>query len=124
MRNDIIRNNDFLRQLELKTTHLRENIPISGEFLTRKNARNLLAIRGRMAVSVEKFYYLRHRRRLQYPYLPCVAVRGGQGHLSFYPMEVIIVLKDQVIDFLINFKNNLSCLGKWKHKPPIPKRHK
>jgi hypothetical protein len=97
IRNAIVRNNEFLRQLELKTTHLQENLPISGEFLTRKNARILLAIRGRMAVSVEKFFYLRHRRRLQYPYLPCVAVRCGKGHLSFYPMEMLFVLEHQVI---------------------------
>jgi hypothetical protein len=97
LRNAIVRNNEYLRQLELMTTHLQEhNFPILGEFLTKKNARNLLAIRGRMAVSVEKFFYLRHRRRLQYPYLPCVAVRGGRGHLSFYPLEVLFVLEEQV----------------------------
>jgi hypothetical protein len=105
MRNDIDRNNEFLRQLNLITTHLQQhNFHLLGEFFTRKNSRKLLAIRGRMAVSVEKFFYLRHRRRLQYPYLPCVAVRGGRGHLSFYPLEMLFVHKDQVID-IINFSH-------------------
>jgi hypothetical protein len=99
LHNDIIRNNEFLRQLNLMTTHLKQNnLNIVGEFLTRKNAHNLLAIRGRMAVSVEKFFYLRHRRRLHYPYLPCVAVRGGRGHLSFYPLETLFVQKEKVIN--------------------------
>jgi hypothetical protein len=100
LQNDILRNNEFLRQLNLITTHLQHpNFVIVGEFLTRKNAHNLLAIRGRMAVSVEKYFYLRHRRRLHYPYLPCVAVRGGRGHLSFYPLEMLFVQKEKVIDF-------------------------
>lgn len=89
------KHNDFVRKLELCTNHLCpawRNIPLQAAFITHKSARALLAFKGEMRVSVYQYYFLRHRQRLLFPQLPCVAVKGGNGHVSFYPLEVLDVI--------------------------------
>lgn len=91
-------NRKFVQTLTLQTTHLRpveRNFLLKPAFITRKPATILLAIRGSMAATVNMYYYLRHGRRLSFPKLPCVAVKGGRGHLSFYPLELLSVVAEE-----------------------------
>lgn len=107
MRKNYESNVEFIRSLHLKTNHLRpptKNIPLQAAFLTRKSARALLAFKGEMRVTVYQFYYLRHRLRLIHPQLPCIAVKGGNGHLSFYPLEVIDAANQQNEEKVKNIK--------------------
>jgi hypothetical protein len=87
---------EYVGQLELRTNHLRpdgRNFPLQAAFITRKSASSLMAFKGGMGASVQKFYYLRHRLRLRFPQFPCVAVKGGKEQVSFYPLEVIDVIQ-------------------------------
>ena len=74
---------------------------IEPDFITRKSADKLLAFHGKYGVPVEIFYYIRHRKRLRYPDLPCIAVKilgrnGTTTSHTFYPLEVLgVVIKDE-----------------------------
>jgi hypothetical protein len=96
------KNRNYVQQLKLQTIHLNpeeRNFPIEAQFITRRNARTLLAIKGEMAITVYKYYYIRHQIRLKYPNLPCIAVAGGGVHLSYFPLELLGVVKEKVIKY-------------------------
>lgn len=91
-----LKNQQFLKNLKLTTIHLRPeeaNFSIQAAFLTRKAAHILMAFKGTLGVTVHQYYNLRHRLRLKYPELPCIAVKGGGEHLYFYPLEVVNVVE-------------------------------
>ena len=79
---------------QLYTTHLK---PLSRNFCVRCNdlssqsANEVYACGGYLNLTVRQLYFARHRRRMQYPYLPCIIEFGGNGHRSFFPMEFLEV---------------------------------
>lgn len=105
LKNNYIKNRNFVQSLCLYTTHLHpedRNLHICGIFITHRAANNLMAFKGQFGTTVHKYYYLRHRHRLEYPHLPCVAVEGGGEHLYYYPLEVLAVNKENVHQWVLD----------------------
>lgn len=83
----------FLSKFKLSTTHLgSRNFIVKCGRLTKDGAQDLKAYRGFMCITVRQHYYARHRIHLRYPLLPCVCVYGGNGHESYFPMEVLRIV--------------------------------
>ncbi|KAI1700028.1 phlebovirus glycoprotein g2 domain-containing protein [Ditylenchus destructor] len=90
---------NHLRSQTLKTNHLKPKMPDNRERnftlriagLTWGGARTMKAYRGFGGVTVLEHYRNKHSRSLNYPDLSLVMVRGGAGHFSYFPMEVINV---------------------------------
>ncbi|KAI1697100.1 phlebovirus glycoprotein g2 domain-containing protein [Ditylenchus destructor] len=91
---------NHLRSQTLETNHLKPKMPDNRERnftlriagLTWGGARTMKAYRGFGGVTVLDHYRNKHSRRLNYPDLSLVMVRGGAGHFSYFPMEVINVV--------------------------------
>lgn len=79
-------------RIQLYTTHLK---PLSRNFLVRCNdltsqsANDVHACGGYLNLTVRQLYFARHRRRMQFPFLPCIIEFGNNGHRSFFPMEFL-----------------------------------
>lgn len=82
----------FLRTLLIRTTHLKINFPLIPDFLTYRGAVALFSHRGYKGITVDQYYLVRHKIDLKYPFLQCLAVRGGSGHISYFPLEVLEII--------------------------------
>jgi hypothetical protein len=106
-----------LRTLTIYTTHMRpwiDNFCVRVDDLTVQNAHYVQALGGYLDITVRQYYTVKHRQRLEHPYLPCVIEYGGvigrnkrnnsrrrrnhfaggpagHRHRSFYPLEVLCV---------------------------------
>jgi hypothetical protein len=84
------KNIDFIKSLG--PLHTFNGYKVQIDDLSYKNARNLKAFRNHQCkATVEQYYFIRHKITLKYPYLPCIIVKGGKGHLYFYPIEILFV---------------------------------
>lgn len=92
--------NAFLKLVNLETTHLRFNKPVKFSGLTYTGARELMAFRGFLQITVAQYYYAKHRIILTYIDHPCIiqmptcsnSYRGGSDHLEYFPLEVLRVV--------------------------------
>ena len=76
----------------LYTIHLDDhNIRLHAHDLSAQNAHQAHACNGYLDITVRQYFYIKHGRRLRYPYLPCLIEFGGGSHASYYPLEVIAV---------------------------------
>ncbi|KAL3107738.1 hypothetical protein niasHT_012251 [Heterodera trifolii] len=83
----------------LQTVHLKNNIMISANSLSFHSAGSLLAYRGFLSITVEQHLYVRHRVRLRFPFLPCVAQYGGNHHHYYFPLELLEICSRQTDEF-------------------------
>jgi hypothetical protein len=62
---------------------------VSYDGLTHSSADVVPAFGGYMGVSVMQYMYVKHRKALKYPELPCVIVERGGGHNDYIPLELL-----------------------------------
>lgn len=89
IRSNYLDNINFIKSGVLKTNHLKYNIIICPDFITNRNAKELFSFRGFKNITVDQYFFIKHKLNLQYSYLPCLAIKGGGNHKSYYPLEVI-----------------------------------
>ena len=54
------------------------------------------AYNGFLGITVQQHFYVRYRLKLAYPLLPLVVqIDNNNGHRSFYPLEMLIVLQEK-----------------------------
>ena len=88
---------EYLEEIEIKmrncpvrTLHLKHKQKrFLGGGITLQGANTLKAFRGKHGVTVAQYYFARHKVDLKYPSLPCVVELGGNGHESYFPLEVL-----------------------------------
>ncbi|KAL3109201.1 hypothetical protein niasHT_010998 [Heterodera trifolii] len=89
----------FMNTLSLATHHLKRNVAVSADALSRHGANMMFAYRGFMGITVQQHLYVRHRIMLKYPQLPCVVQFGGNSHQDNFPLELLhVVSKEQQFD--------------------------
>lgn len=69
-----------LRSVEIYTNHMRpgaDNFSIRVDDLTTQNAHHVHALGGYLDITVRQYYMVKHKIRLQHPYMPCVINYGG-----------------------------------------------
>ena len=99
MRRRIIR---YCRGLKLQTGGLKPSVQngrrIYCNDISTLNANYLHALNGYLGITVRQYYVVKHQRKLQHAYLPCVIEHGGvmkghgrRRHQSYYPLEVLTV---------------------------------
>lgn len=92
----IIFTKNFIKLLFLEnvliTKHLKKNIVIKPDFITNRSAVNLFSHRGYKKITVDQYYFIKHKIDLSCPNLPCLAIKGGGDHKYYYPMEVIEII--------------------------------
>ena len=86
------KNLEFIKSKNLRTTHLKMNVNLNADGLTLRGPSSLFALRGFKNLTVEDYYKIRHSIDLQCLSLPCIVVKGGGEHVSFFPLEVIEVI--------------------------------
>jgi hypothetical protein len=85
-----------LRKCQLTTSHIRapgSNFSVRCEDITCRSATVLRALNGYLNITVRQYYLLKHRVDLHHPYLPCIIMYGGRRHRSFYPLEIVQVVR-------------------------------
>lgn len=83
---------DFLNTYKLCTTHLKINRLVKFDGLSLRKTKNLYAMRGYLGITVLQYYYARYGIKLNNFDLPCVCENGGNNHMSYYPMELLVAL--------------------------------
>ena len=89
---DYEKNFQFIKCKNLRTTHLKMNINLNVDGLTLRGPSSLFALRGFKNLTVEDYFKIRHSINLQCLNLPCIVVKGGGEHVSFFPLEVLEVI--------------------------------
>ncbi|KAL3109834.1 hypothetical protein niasHT_013051 [Heterodera trifolii] len=79
----------YLCDRKIETVHLRKNLQVFPESFTMFGANRMYAYRGLLGITVEQHLYARHRARLKFPNLPCIVHVGGNGHQSYFPIELL-----------------------------------
>lgn len=80
--------------VHLRTNHLHpaeRNQWLHAHDLSVQNANLALACGGYLDITVRQYYYIKHGRKLKHPYLPCLIEFGGGQHVSYYPLELLVV---------------------------------
>lgn len=73
----------------LKTQHTKHSFEIKPHFISHKGANRVMALNGFNNITVEEYFFSKHNLVLKHPNLPCIATRGGNEHVSFYPLEIL-----------------------------------
>uniref|UniRef100_A0A914NUD4 PAZ domain-containing protein n=1 Tax=Meloidogyne incognita TaxID=6306 RepID=A0A914NUD4_MELIC len=91
---------EHLRQnVQLRTSHLKptcRNFIVHCHDLTVQSASIVPAMSGYLGITVRGYYYVKHNFKLCHPYLPCIIEFGGGHHRSFYPLEVLCVIRNKM----------------------------
>lgn len=88
-RRRVARAKSVLKHTKLLTNHLRKNTEVKFDRLFYQPC---YAFRSKfLNVSVEQYMYCKYKKRLSYPTLPCLGMRGRNGHYWLYPLEFIEV---------------------------------
>lgn len=82
----------YLKNRCIVTKHLKVNRVIHYNGLSKKSLQNIKAFNGYMGITLLQYYYVKHRIRLIHQKLPCIMVKGGKDHISYYPLEVLEIL--------------------------------
>src|SRR6266567_2216442 len=64
-----------LRSVEIYTNHMRpgaDNFSVRVDDVTTQNAHHVHALGGYLDITVRQYYMVKHRIRLQHPYMPCI----------------------------------------------------
>jgi hypothetical protein len=85
------RNLDFIKCFApLSCNHLKNRQQlVYPDQISVLGADQLFALRGYLDIRVDQYYYVKHKKKLKYPKLPCIVEYGGNNHCSFYPIEVL-----------------------------------
>ena len=76
----------------LYTNYHKNPMPIIPDDLSDYGADQQYAFgRHRSRVTIEQYVFCKYRITLRYPQLPCVIMYGGNGHRSFYPLELLYI---------------------------------
>lgn len=86
----------FLKLVELETTHLRFNHRVKFAGLTYSGARNLMAFRGFLQISVAQYFYAKHKLILEHMDYPCVIQLPNSkvDHYEYFPLEILRVVSN------------------------------
>nr|CAD2179759.1 unnamed protein product [Meloidogyne enterolobii] len=91
--------NHLRRNVELRTCHLKpccKNFIVHCNDLTVQSASSVHAMGGYLSITVRGYYYIKHKVKLEHPYLPCIIEFGGGRHRSYYPLEVLSVTENKM----------------------------
>nr|CAD2178370.1 unnamed protein product [Meloidogyne enterolobii] len=91
--------NHLRRNVELRTCHLKpccKNFIVHCNDLTVRSASVVHAMGGYLSITVRGYYYIKHKVKLEHPYLPCIIEFGGGRHRSYYPLEVLSVTENKM----------------------------
>ena len=91
MAKDYEKNLKYLKTLKLKTNHLKMNMDVTVDGLTKKGADEIFALRNGLC-DLEDYYEIKYDIEIQCPKLPCIVMKGGGTHLNFFPLELIEVV--------------------------------
>lgn len=84
-------NESFIKKLNLRTNHLKQNISVNASKLSCRGSNKTMAFRGFLNITVQQYYYAKHKINLRYPYIPTVEVNGGGDHKSYFPIECLSI---------------------------------
>jgi hypothetical protein len=85
----------------LITTHLKKNFDIVPNGFTTHGANGIPAFgRHHLHISVEEYFFSKHKISLKYPDLPCIVVLGGGNHKSYYPIECLNLTYKKRLNYL------------------------
>lgn len=80
----------FLRNSELTTNYLGfRNREVKFDGISARPASEQYALNGYLKITVQQYMYTKHGQRLYYPLLPCVQVFGNNGHIDYFPLELL-----------------------------------
>jgi hypothetical protein len=66
------------------------NVTVRCDEISAQPSSRCMAMGGYLNISVQQYFYVRHKKRLLRPFMPCVVeVCAGGRHRSYYPMEVL-----------------------------------
>ena len=82
----------FLKSLVIQTRHLKNNMLIRVDRITKFGSNRMFAYRGLLGITVPQYYFVKHGIYLSFRGLPCIVQRGGGMHVSYFPIEVLEVL--------------------------------
>lgn len=76
--------------LTLHTNHLgsEHNVTVRCDEISEDPVSRCMAYNGFMDVTVPQYFYIRHRVRLHYGFMPCIMEVCGK-HRAYYPLEVL-----------------------------------
>lgn len=89
IRQNYEKNLKYIKSGILKTNHLKKNNVITPDFITNRPSARLFSHRGYKHITVDQYYFIKHKLDLKYPNLPCIAIIGGGTHKTYYPLEVL-----------------------------------
>jgi hypothetical protein len=80
----------LLKSSVLTTNHLGfRNKQVRFGGLSESSAEKQHALDGYLGITVQQYIYIKHGERLSFPELPCIEVYGGNGHIDYYPLELL-----------------------------------
>lgn len=88
---------------QLRTNHMQprydaygrmldRNFIVTFHHLTRKHSVEQHACGGYLDINVRQYFYVRHSRTLDYPFLPCVATCTSNGQFNYFPLECLTLV--------------------------------
>lgn len=90
----------------LYKNHIGEHKEFAYGGLSKKSARCQMAYNGFKNVTVDQHFYVRHRISLQFSSNPCVIEKCKNGHMCFYPLELV-----GIADCFVSPLTKTQCLG-------------
>jgi hypothetical protein len=88
------KNLQFLRMNHYHAFHHKNPIKIYADGITRDGSDRLMAFRlHRSRTTVEQYLFTRHGVELRHQQLPCIMMRGGNGHESYFPIETLYICR-------------------------------
>ena len=63
----------------------------------------------RCHVTIDQYIFCKYRITLRYPNLPCIVMFGGNGHRSYYPLELLYIVEEQ--REIKNIEEQIECLS-------------
>jgi hypothetical protein len=91
-------NIDYIQTIfgDLRTRHLKNNIYINPHCFSTRGANHVYALGGYLGITVQQYFFTKHKIVLEYSNLPCIVVKGGlrnngSSHYSYFPLECLEV---------------------------------
>lgn len=58
-----------------------------------------MAYEGYLNVTIQQHFYIKHRIRLENPYIKCLMYRSGISHFKYYPLELLDIEESESMEF-------------------------
>ena len=80
----------YLQNIEPLRLCINRKYLICPDDITIAGADKLMAAKNhRSKTSVEQYYFAKHDKTLTFANMPCILVKGNNGHESYFPIELL-----------------------------------